>query len=633
MERVTILQGLLLKKYKGNRTVRDIKWFANRLKAMNLAEIAWRVEQKVLQKKEQKMLFAAHKAVTEIGITTELENLKADPDRLCLNLENTEYSLFEKLDLFGLYSYEDYKNKWNAGFQTDNSWPLDEFTYNISISQREDIGDIRTNWELNRHFQFVGLAKNYYITDHIEYLEELKNLFCDWNKQNKFLHGVQWTSAMEISIRIVSWSYMYAFLAKSQCEEAFLIEIEHGIKTMADYVLKHRARYTSANNHLIVEMLGVGIAGLLFAHDEWITEAVKILTEELSKQNYGDGVNKEMSLHYQAFVMEAYGIMWINMKRNKRVVPSIWRECLCKMSRFIADCCGDYGEVVEFGDSDEGKLIDFVGNTKDYYRYVLQLMGCLLDNRYTSLELSEDIRWLVSSKEIEKYRKKELYVPNLACSYKVGGYTILRSNDRRVLIGFDHADLGFGTIAAHGHADVLSIQIFFDGNPILLDTGTYNYHVPKRVRDDIRSTKAHNSVYVKGYEQAEMLGPFLWGKRYKMEDYKFSHHNGVKIEAVCSYSGIKHKRIIEFDENRILNVKDVFDKKIIGYQMWHLPYQEYSLKRSSVEGKNFLLTSGGVHTYNDCVYSDRYNHYKRGLCTASMFKSTSVNTIIKIEDK
>ena len=38
------------------------------------------------------------------------------------------------------------------------------FSYDIPCSQQEDIGDIRTNWELNRHFQFSALAKSYYIS-------------------------------------------------------------------------------------------------------------------------------------------------------------------------------------------------------------------------------------------------------------------------------------------------------------------------------------------------------------------------------------------------------------------------------------------------------------------------------------
>lgn len=74
--------------------------------------------------------------------------------------------------------------------------------------------------------------------------------------------------------------------------------------------------------------------------------AFKILTEELPRQNYADGVNKEMSLHYQSFVMEAYGLLMIEMKHNHIKIPQIWEEYLMHMSEFMCDCCGEYGETV-----------------------------------------------------------------------------------------------------------------------------------------------------------------------------------------------------------------------------------------------------------------------------------------------
>ena len=73
-----------------------------------------------------------------------------------------------------------------AGFQTENVWPTDQCSYDISISQREDIGDIRTNWELNRHYQFAGMAKSFYVTGDFSILEELQELFYDWNNKNHF---------------------------------------------------------------------------------------------------------------------------------------------------------------------------------------------------------------------------------------------------------------------------------------------------------------------------------------------------------------------------------------------------------------------------------------------------------------
>ena len=439
------------------------------------------------------------------------------------------------------------------------------FSSSVSISQREDIGDIRTNWELNRHYQFTCLAKNYYVSGEKKYFVELAELFYDWNKHNLFLHGVEWVSAMELGIRVISWIYTYVFISnaieKYNFEEReFTEKICHGILVMTEYIIKHRARFSSANNHLIVEMFAVGMSGILFGKKEWIQLSVSILTKELPRQNYEDGVNKEMSLHYQSFVMEAYGILWLSLIHNHYVVPNSWKRYLSSMSQYMADCCGEFGEIVVFGDNDEGKLLDLQGRIEDHYRYVLQLMGMLLDKKYTSVNLIENICWITTKNQQEIYYRKQLYIPNLVSHYKIGGYTILRSRDRKVLIGMDHAELGFGSIAAHGHADALSIQVYYEGKPVLFDAGTYNYHVPKKIRNEIRSTKAHNTVYVKNEEQAECLGPFLWGKRFLISNREMKkNETNVELSAEIVYGNIRHKRLVEFDYDRKLSVTDIVE--------------------------------------------------------------------------
>ena len=595
--------------------MKDCKWFYNRLKSMNVFEICWRVQQKFLQKSEYYNYFTAHKPVVEIEIPKELKNLSPDGDRLGINWDNNTWTLFDQLDLFGVFEYEKYKTYWNAGFQTENEWPLSDFSSDISISQREDIGDIRTNWELNRHYQFVGLAKNYYITKDKKYLDELITLFDDWNNKNLFLHGVQWTSAMEIAIRVVSWSYMYAFIEKSGGPKEFLLKVSNGIKVMVDYILEHRARYSSANNHLIIEMFGVGIAGILFGYQHWINYSIKVLTEELPKQNYEDGVNKEMSLHYQAFIMEAYGIMAMLLKRNGRTIPDIWIEYLSNMSRYVADCCGDYGEVIVFGDNDEGKIVDFVGHIDNYYHYVLQLMGAVLSKKYIEGIVEENIQWLITREELEAYNSYPCYKPGIVSHYKLGGYTLLRSYDRKVLIGFDHAELGFGSIAAHGHADALSIQVYLEGKPVLVDSGTYNYHVPKKIRNEMRSTKAHNTVYVDGVEQAEMQGPFLWGERYeKCETQLQVNKTCVELVAKIRYNNIEHERILNFDLSRNIQIIDNVDcpKGSYAYCVLNLSDRFKNCEKRIIESEHSIINLGNdiKNLITSSEYSINYNRKK-----------------------
>lgn len=545
--------------------MKKITWYLNRLKAMNMGEICWRFQQKNLQKQERRKYYKENLPVYEFELPDELKNLNTQVDRISINWNNEKFTVFKEQNLFGVYSYNKYKRAWDAGFQTENVWPTYQCSYDISISQREDIGDIRTNWELNRHYQFAGMAKSFYVTGDFSILKELKELFYNWNNKNHFLCGVEWTSAMEIAIRVNSWIYTYCFLNKAFEKynlenNKILKDISRGIIVMADYIVKHRAKYSSANNHLIVEMYAVGMSGIFFDYKPWEKLAFNILTEELPRQNYADGVNKEMSLHYQSFVMEAYGLLMIEMKHNHIKIPQIWEEYLLNMSEFMCDCCGEYGETVVFGDNDEGKILDLSGEHFDHYRYVLDLMGNVLPKRYSKMEnIHENLCWILSDDFQNNVLQKNCYYsPEVKC-YKEGGYTLWRSKNNKVLIGIDHADLGFGSLAAHGHADALSFQMFIEGVPVFVDPGTYNYHVPKKTRDEFRATKNHNTVCVNDQNQAEILGPFLWGKRYKINNVEFDNECEKKciMTAELQNSSYVHRRKFVYNKANQLIIEDV----------------------------------------------------------------------------
>ncbi len=105
-------------------------------------------------------------------------------------------------------------------------------------------GDARTNWELNRHFQFALLAKNFYATSDLKYYRELQALFDSWRRENPFLKGISWTSVMEVAIRAINWMYTLAFLSQSKnVDKDFKIRLSVGIRNMIGYVSQHYSRF------------------------------------------------------------------------------------------------------------------------------------------------------------------------------------------------------------------------------------------------------------------------------------------------------------------------------------------------------------------------------------------------------
>jgi Heparinase II/III-like protein len=109
------------------------------------------------------------------------------------------------------------------------------------------------------------------------------------------------------------------------------------------------------------------------------------------------------------------------------------------------------------------------------------------------------------------------------------GITLLRTNRGsapEIWCRCDGGPHGYLSIAAHAHADALSVEVRYGGVDILADPGTYCYHGEPAWRSYFRSTIAHNTVELDGRNQSGDGGPFLW----------LRHANGKEIRIVESGS-------------------------------------------------------------------------------------------------
>jgi hypothetical protein len=89
------------------------------------------------------------------------------------------------------------------------------------------------------------------------------------------------------------------------------------------------------------------------------------------------------------------------------------------------------------------------------------------------------------------------------------GMTILRGPEE-IWVRCDGGPHGFLSIAAHAHADALSVEVRHDGVDVLADPGTFCYHGQPEWRRYFRSTLGHNTLELDGGDQSVSGGPFLW---------------------------------------------------------------------------------------------------------------------------
>ena len=503
-----------------------LAWYLNRLRAMSPREVLWRIGQKRLQHSEMAR-FRDQRQVTT-PLYPGVEELVARQVKEGVSpMPPGELPLGEKITLPGGFEYGRHATDWHAGLNTDARWPLIP-SYTLEYKQRDDIGDARVNWELNRHRQFVGLASE-------DNLERLGELLEDWSAANPFLWGISWTSPMEIALRSVSWMTAARVIAsrhdiadKASPAGSLVRRLLTGAANMTEYLIRHESGFSSANNHLVVEAASVALAGLLFGREDWSAPSLATLDRELLRQVSPDGVDLESSLHYHGFVMEAYLLVWREMAATKTADPrrkETWRDRLGKMARFVAASRVAGERWCVFGDDDEARILAPEG--ADYFKYLL------------------DLHANVSGEDVLDGDNRQTRV-----TFPQGGYSFLRGG--AMYVGIDHAPLGFGSIAAHGHNDILSFQLFMGNTPVLVDPGTYLYHTDRPRRDLLRSTRMHNTVTIDGMEQSQMLGPFLWGK--KAVTRLLSTGDATLTASVKGLSGVTHTRRWDMDHRSLLRL-------------------------------------------------------------------------------
>ena len=607
-------------------------WYVNRLKAMNSKEIIWRIQQKQLEVTEERNIkgLAVNSNVKKyMSIETKDKYLDS---RIKLNYDNTLYSLYYIEKFWNEYPYEkDNEYTWDCGFQTNKKWPK-EFSYKINFKEADEIGDVRTNWEVNRHHQFTQLAKLYYITKEEGYLLELKKQFNDWMKENPMLIGVAWASPMEVAIRVFSWVITLGFLEKAQCKDKeFMDEIKIAILNSTEYIAKHYSRYSSANNHLIVEMMAIGIVGVVFNIKEWINLCNDTLNYEMVNQNHMDGINKEQSPHYQCFVMESVLLYLLFCKNNDIAYSKDLDYILNKMCMYISDLSDLNGNVPNIGDCDEGKILDLSGQPFNHYKYVLELGSILLEKKYTDLSnVCENIHWLFDEDKINSVN--EVYDNSKSKTYDLGGNSILKYKDeeKEIILTLDHGELGFGSVAAHGHADALSITLRVNGEPFLIDPGTYIYNIERPWRDYFRKTINHNTIEINGQNQSEIKGTFLWGKR--ANSNLIITRVGEKDDHItCEHDGYKsaiHNREVKYIKPDMFIIKDTIKGKFNEYIYTLVLDDELDIE--NIEN-GFILSSSKNKVYINFEHAEEI--YLEEVWISKAYNNKKLSKAIKIKNK
>ncbi len=125
------------------------------------------------------------------------------------------------------------------------------------------VGDHKFIWELNRHQHLVLLAQAYLLTKDERYSREIFREIDSWIEQNPFQRGINWTSALEVAFRALSWIWVYHFVG-SEMSDRFRRNFLTALYRHGRHLYENLSVYFSPNTHLLGEAVALHALGALF---------------------------------------------------------------------------------------------------------------------------------------------------------------------------------------------------------------------------------------------------------------------------------------------------------------------------------------------------------------------------------
>ncbi|MDQ4039004.1 MAG: heparinase II/III family protein [Actinomycetota bacterium] len=454
--------------------------------------------------------------------------------------------------------------------------PADAYAFDIDHRDEQVVGDIKQLWELSRHHHLTVLAAAFAVTGDDRYACRVADHLKSWWAANPPLRGVHWLSGIELGIRLLSWVWVRRLLDAWPGAPGLFErnpEALHQIHFHQRWLSAFPSIGSSGNNHVIAEAAGQLAAACAFPwfHESgrWRADAMRLLDEQLQRNTFPSGLNRELATEYHGLVLELGLTAAIEADAANCTVPGSTWLVLQRMVDALAAIVDVRLRPPRQGDGDDGHGLVVDGEGSDRWTSLLAT-GEILFGRPTWWPQTTrgDVRTALLT-ALAQPRPRAVRRP-VARPYHFAdaGLTILRvphrDDDGEIWCRCDGGPHGFLSIAAHAHADALSLEVRHDGVEILADPGTFSYGHSSVWRSYSRSTLGHNTLELDGDNQSTSGGPFMWTQHARSRVLGASMHEGGVSRWTAEHDGYSrrgvsalHRRSVELDSvNRELKVVD-----------------------------------------------------------------------------
>jgi Heparinase II/III-like protein/Heparinase II/III N-terminus len=471
-------------------------------------------------------------------------------------LDAAEKILARRIPVMGYEIHAPGEIRWRRDYVHDRETPADYFR-RIPYLDFARAGDHKVIWELNRHQHLVTLAQAGLLSGRADFFEEIWSELDSWIAQNPVARGINWTSALEVAFRALSWIWIFHLagdrISAPLAARARLALYHHGC-----YLEHNLSIYFSPNTHLQGEALALHALGLAFGVERWRAVGRDWMRRMIRDHVSPDGSHFERSSYYHAYALDMFLFHAV-----LEPVDEDYLAVLRRMAHYLWAISAS-GEMPLLGDDDGGRLFSPLGERSRFARATLATCAAFTGDSPSHgdpRDLDEIAVWWLGDRAVARPRASG--TPEL---FSDAGVAVFVSDDVH-LVTVAHP-FGRGS-AGHSHANALHFTLRRAGQDILIDPGTYTYVADPQWRGRFRGTAMHNTVRIDGLDQADPAGPFRWSKVPATEILAWSGQPW-RFDAVCRYRNLSHRRRILISEDAIWIIDDILGEgRHTLEQFWH----------------------------------------------------------------
>jgi hypothetical protein len=480
--------------------------------------------------------------------------------------------------LFGVPRHDLVNPDWFADPRTGRRAPDGVFAFDVPYRDEHLVGDIKQIWELSRHHHLTILAAAWALTHDDRYAERVADHLRSWWAANPPRQGPHWISGIELGIRLISWAWTRRLLegwpgAVELFEDNH--EALHQIYHHQTWLAALPSVGSSANNHVVAEAAGRLVAACAFdwypQSRRWRAESMRSLVDSIDANTFPSGLNRELATEYHGLVLELGLLGLAEADAAGIAVPARLPELICRQADALAATVDGRLHPPRQGDGDDGHglVVDAPG-TNRWASLLATCAGVFGAAQWWPMVPVDDVRTPLLTALIrprtgglDRPGRRPVHFPD-------AGLIVLRAHPDtgagEVWLRCDGGPHGFGSIAAHAHADALSVELRIDGVDVLADPGTYCYHGEPQWRSFFRSTAGHNTLELAGRDQSESGGPFLWVRHARSRVTVAHQADGGRGRWTGEHDGYlrtlgaRHRRGVVLDPaTRTLELRDSVD--------------------------------------------------------------------------